>query len=213
MSLVIRIFRFLCFLWTKMHSLVPRLHVKIQITNYKTWTGMIYRMRAILVKYWPRGYKTFFMLNSSTKFQLLIKTKLPNFKKVLAFSLSDVVFIMLINFKMPAIVNVKMPTIVGILKFMSRINFVLNWVEYEKSFITPGPDLSCKWSAFSYSDTHLTQLWLTDRWITNTIVECWLAWNTLGDNLVSLRSNIFFAAVLWWLAFLTDTPHQYILSC
>ena len=38
--------------------------------------------------------------------------------KCLALSLSGVVFIMLIN--------VKMPTIVGILIFMSRINFVLN---------------------------------------------------------------------------------------
>ena len=38
--------------------------------------------------------------------------------KFLALSLSDVVFIMLIN--------VKMPTIVGILTFMSRINFVLS---------------------------------------------------------------------------------------
>ena len=38
-------------------------------------------------------------------------------KKFLALSLSDVVFIMLIN--------VKMPTIVGILAFMSKINFVL----------------------------------------------------------------------------------------
>ena len=50
----------------------------------------------------------------------------------LALSLSDVVFIMLIN--------VKMPTIVGILTFMSRIKSVLSWVEYEKSFITSGPD-------------------------------------------------------------------------
>ena len=39
-------------------------------------------------------------------------------KKFLAFSLSDVVFIMLIN--------VKMPTIVGILTFMSRIYNVLS---------------------------------------------------------------------------------------
>ena len=37
---------------------------------------------------------------------------------VLALSLSDVVFILLIN--------VKMPTIVGILTFMSMINFVLS---------------------------------------------------------------------------------------
>ena len=39
-------------------------------------------------------------------------------KKFLALNLSDVVFIMLIN--------VKMPTIVDILTFMSRINFVLS---------------------------------------------------------------------------------------
>ena len=39
-------------------------------------------------------------------------------KKFFALSLSDVVFIMLIN--------VKMPTIVGILTFMSRITFVLS---------------------------------------------------------------------------------------
>ena len=48
----------------------------------------------------------------------------------LAFSHSDVVFILLIN--------VKMPTIVGILTFMSMINFVLSQVEHEKSFITWG---------------------------------------------------------------------------
>ena len=52
--------------------------------------------------------------------------------KFLALSLSDVVFIMLIN--------VKMPTNVGILTFMSRINFVLCSVEHGKSFITLGPD-------------------------------------------------------------------------
>ena len=82
----------------------------------------------------------------STKFQLLIKTKILTKKKFVALSLSDVVFIMLIN--------VKMPTIVGILTFMSRINFVLSWVEHGKSFITSGLDqsapmiksnLKCSW--------------------------------------------------------------------
>ena len=51
--------------------------------------------------------------------------------KFLALNLSDVVFIMLMN--------IKMPTIVGILTFMSRINFVLTWAEHGKSFITLGP--------------------------------------------------------------------------
>ena len=49
-------------------------------------------------------------------------------KKFLALSLSDVVFIML--------VNVKIPTTIGIVKSMSRINFVLGCVEHQKSFIT-----------------------------------------------------------------------------
>ena len=53
------------------------------------------------------------MLNSTEhEISMLIKTKIP-IKKFLALSLSDVVFILLIN--------VKMPTIVGILTFMSRI--------------------------------------------------------------------------------------------
>ena len=57
------------------------------------------------------------------KFQQLINTKMLNQKAFLAFKLSAVAFIMLIN--------VKMPTIVGILTFMSRINFVLSSVEHE----------------------------------------------------------------------------------
>ena len=67
------------------------------------------------------------------KFQLLIKTKML-IKIFLAFKLSDGVFILLIN--------VKMPTIVGILTFMSRINFMLNRVEHEKSSITSCLELS-----------------------------------------------------------------------
>ena len=54
----------------------------------------------------------------STKFELLIKLKYRQMKNVLALSLSDVVFIMLIH--------VKMLTIVGILTFMNRINFMLS---------------------------------------------------------------------------------------
>ena len=69
----------------------------------------------------------------SMKFQLLIKTKIQTSEEVSGLSLSVVLFIMLIN--------VKMPTIVGILTFMSRKYFVLSSVEHEKSFITsrPGP--------------------------------------------------------------------------
>ena len=56
-------------------------------------------------------------------------------KKILALSLSYVVSIMLINFKMP--------TIVGILKIYEQDKFSaqLSWVEHEKSFITSGSDI------------------------------------------------------------------------
>ena len=49
------------------------------------------------------------------------------------------------------LINVKMPTNVGILTFMSRIYFMLSWVEHEKSFITPGSDVSVRkygWTIF-----------------------------------------------------------------
>ena len=46
-------------------------------------------------------------------------------KMFLGLKLSDDVFILLIN--------VKMPTIVGILTFMSRMNYMLSSVEHEKS--------------------------------------------------------------------------------
>ena len=47
-------------------------------------------------------------------------------KTFLTLNLSDGVFVMLIN--------VKMPTIVGILTFMSRINFVLSLAEHKKFY-------------------------------------------------------------------------------
>ena len=53
----------------------------------------------------------------STKFQLLIKAKILTKKNFHSISFSDVVFIMLIN--------VKMPTVFGIFTFMSRIHFML----------------------------------------------------------------------------------------
>ena len=58
------------------------------------------------------------------KFDRSQKLKYQEMKKFLALSLSEIVFIMLLN--------VKMPTVVGILTFMSRINFMLSRVEHEK---------------------------------------------------------------------------------
>ena len=56
---------------------------------------------------------------------------MPTNEEYSYFKSLDVVFIMLIN--------VKMPTFVGILTFMSRINLVLSRVEHRKSFITSEP--------------------------------------------------------------------------
>ena len=59
------------------------------------------------------------MLNSTEQeISTAHKTKIPTNKDFFALSLSDDVFIMLIN--------VEMPTIVGILTFMSTLNFVLS---------------------------------------------------------------------------------------
>ena len=55
-------------------------------------------------------------------------------KQFLALNLSDDVFIMLID--------AEMLTIIDILTFLSRINFVLNQVEYEKKFYNFGACIS-----------------------------------------------------------------------
>ena len=71
------------------------------------------------------------MLNSAEhRISAAPKTETLNKKTVLAFKLSDVVFIMLIN--------VKMSTFVGILTFMGMISFILSLVEHGKSYITSG---------------------------------------------------------------------------
>ena len=70
---------------------------------------------------WPRGYKTFFMLNS-VEHEILNAHKYKNIKKFSFFqahiSLEWYFFLLLIN--------VKMPTNGGILTLMSRKNFMLN---------------------------------------------------------------------------------------
>ena len=76
-------------------------------------------MKTIRVCPDPEAVKLFSCLTQlNTKFQLPRKTKVPTIEEVSYLSISDIIFIMLIN--------VKMPTFVGILTFMSRINFVLS---------------------------------------------------------------------------------------
>ena len=105
---------------------------KLLIVTEKILTWVNGRKR-ISTKVWGLAPRLYFFSCStklSMKFELLTKTKM--LKTFFAFKLSDVVFIMLINDKLP--------TIVGILTFMGMINFMLSWVEHEKIFITSGPE-------------------------------------------------------------------------
>ena len=72
------------------------------------------------------------------------------------------------------LINVKMPKIVGILTFMSRINFVLSWVEYEKSFITSGQKWysNLKWAAVLSRQNRkscLLKIWVKLRFFLGSI--------------------------------------------
>ena len=70
--------------------------------------------------------KRFFMLNSTEhNFQLLLNSKTLKIKPLLV----DILFLIML-------INVKVPIIVAILKFMSKIKFMLSLVEHEKRFIT-----------------------------------------------------------------------------
>ena len=73
---------------------------------------------------WPRaqGYKTFFMLNSAEN-EICSAYKKLNTKNVNFFLQSRA------EHEKFLLINIKMPTIVGILIFISKKNFMLNWVE------------------------------------------------------------------------------------
>ena len=68
----------------------------------------------------PRGYKTFFVLNS-IEHEILNAHKYKKYQEFQHFTGSDKPRMLFLLF-----INVKMPTIVGILTFMSRKNFMLN---------------------------------------------------------------------------------------
>ena len=84
----------------------------------------------ILLESGPRGYKTFYMLNSARlKFVLLINLKLLTIENSF-----------LLNFAEHENFSANKYEIVGVFIFISRENFTLSWVEHEKSFITLGPN-------------------------------------------------------------------------
>ena len=116
------------------------------------------------------------------------------------------------------LINLKMPTIVGILSFMSGKNFVLSWVEHEKSFITLGPGISSKKISFSHRQWHdravklqETQdvsyigknkcLWTTDERTTKANSYCSYARSAQSDPirlLCPFRSGPVTVLPVWW---------------
>ena len=72
------------------------------------------------VETWPRGYKTFFVLNS-VEHEILNAHKYKNIKKFGLFKAQ-----LSLECYFSPLIHVKMPTIVGILTFMSGENFMLN---------------------------------------------------------------------------------------
>ena len=83
---------------------------------------------------WPRGYNTFFMLNSTEhEIFLLINVKMPTIVGILTFMSGKIAFL--------AYMSLKKAEFLDIFILMSIQSFMLNWVEHEKSFITLGPEL------------------------------------------------------------------------
>ena len=87
-----------------------------------TETGLVMQVVLTLFR-WdtrPRGYKTFFMLNSD-EHEILNAHKCEKYQEIwhyLDSAKPRMLFFLLIN--------VKMPTVVGILTFLSRKNFILS---------------------------------------------------------------------------------------
>ena len=77
---------------------------------FQQWCVQIQRWKSPCQKLWPRGYKTFFMLSSSSG---------PDFIKLFSCSAQ-------LSTKFSLLINMKMPTIVGIFIFTSRENFMLS---------------------------------------------------------------------------------------
>ena len=95
------------------HTVIHELNQKMSVYEPKTTAK-------VLPVTWPRGYKTFFMLNS-VGHEILNAYKDKNIKKCVSFLGSDKPRMLFF----PLIV-LKMPTIVGILTFVSRKNFMLS---------------------------------------------------------------------------------------
>ena len=85
---------------------------------------------------WPQGYKTFSCLTQlSMKFHLVIKIKISTIKTFFMLNSAE-------HAQMSWAWK-KFSKIVSILRFIRKLNFMLSWVEHEKSFITSWPECTC----------------------------------------------------------------------
>ena len=125
-SLFPAVIQMLKFIWQNIHSVFR--FCCYNFIQYKLIVIAYFSHSKIMLT-WPEVVKLFpCSTQLSVKFQRLIKTNIPKSEEVSYFKSLRVVFIMLIN--------IKMPKIVSILTSMKRINFVLSCIEHENSFIT-----------------------------------------------------------------------------
>ena len=109
-------------LWPRgLHSAIPALKL------YQFYCPLVYLticwMSDKQCTPWPRGYKTFFMLNSAEhEICPVNKSQITNNCK----------FFLSMTFSL--LINMKMPTIVGIFIFICAENFMLSWGAWKKFY-------------------------------------------------------------------------------
>ena len=110
------------------------------ISHWYIYAVLNFNIYCMYPKYSDRpGRKVIKLFSCSTqlsmKISLLTNMKMPTMQLLLAFS-----YLLAEKFSCSAICSKKEFAIVRNLKFISRANFMLNWVEHEKGFITLGPE-------------------------------------------------------------------------
>ena len=80
---------------------------------------------------WPRGYKTFFTLNSAED-EIFSVNKYENANNSWYFYIYYQIYLLSENFPCSAMYSKKEFAIVSNVKFISRTNFMLSRVEHEK---------------------------------------------------------------------------------
>ena len=73
-------------------------------------------------------------------------------------------------------VNMKMPAIAGIFILISRENFMLDWVEYEKSFINSGPGKVKKTCSVDESYIVVIMRYFLFNWVSWAKGSGWAFW-------------------------------------